>query len=282
MPELAEVETARLRMEKALKGKKLDVAFIDTKDRIVFDKASPASVKRALQGAKVIGSGRKGKYFWLELDRKPWPVFHLGMSGHVEILGAKGFERIWGRSETKPDGSATERPRFCKMLLTSADVQAAITDPRRFGRIRLAKNPLKEAPISKLGPDPLIDPPTAKELQILLTKRALPIKALLLDQKLFAGVGNWLADEILFQAGIAPQRPGKDLGAAEIKKLRSALLGVIRKAVAVDADYERFPKTWLFHDRWGKGKESYTSRGYQIRHDTIGGRTTAWVPELQR
>ncbi len=56
---------------------------------------------------------------------------------------------------------------------------------------------------------------------------------------------------------------------------------MIRKSIAVDADYERYPKTWLFHHRWGKAKEAVTSRKQKIVHDTIGGRTTAWVPAVQ-
>lgn len=286
MPELPEVETARRRMEQALKGKRIRRVQIDPRDRIAFDRAGPLVVKRALERAKVTGSGRRGKYFWLELDRRPWPVFHLGMSGNVEIRGEKGFGKSWGgmklwseRNRAPDDG---ETPRYCRILLTADDgTQVAITDPRRFGRIRLAKEPLREAPLSSLGADPLVDFPSVVELRKLLAKRRTPIKSLLLDQSLFAGVGNWIADEILFQARISPHRRASELSPAEVRRLHTRTLSIVRKAVAVDADYERFPKSWLFHDRWGKKKDAYNSRGYEIRHDTIGGRTAAWVPALQ-
>jgi formamidopyrimidine-DNA glycosylase len=286
MPELPEVESARLRMERVLKGQVIAQARPDVHDRIVFDRASPRAVQRALVGAKVLGSGRKGKYFWLVLDRRPWPVFHLGMTGNVEIRGTTGMEKAWGgdkRWGSRHAPAATGKaPRFCRLLLvTEKGAEVAITDPRRFGRIRLAQDPAREVPISKLGFDPLEECPPVAELKRILNPRRAPIKSVLLDQAIFAGVGNWIADEVLFQARISPHRLASTLTTPEVRRLRTRLLGIIRKAVSVQADYERFPGSWLFHDRWGKKKEAYHSRGHAIRHDTIGGRTTAWVPELQ-
>lgn len=136
--------------------------------------------------------------------------------------------------------------------------------------------------MKKLGFDPLRKFPTASELAPLLARRRAPIKAVLLDQKLFAGVGNWIADEILYQAGIAPARLASTLTKAEVARLRARTLSIVRTAVRAGADYERFPKTWLFHHRWGRVENSRTHRKEKIRHDDIGGRTTAWVPAKQR
>lgn len=286
MPELPEVETVRLELTRVLVGKRVSKVYVDADDRIVFDKSSPAQVKKVLSGARVTAVGRKGKYLWLELDRRPWVILHFGMTGNAEILTDAGYVKAWGGdklwAKRQQKLNTGERPRFCRLWLQMADgTQIAITDPRRFGRIRLAKDPLREAPVSLLGPDPLKEFPTFKTLKELLSRRAAPIKAVLLDQGLFAGVGNWIADEILYQAGIAPKRLAKSLSADEIKKLRAKTLAIIRKAVNLHADYDRYPRTWLFHDRWEKGKEAYTAHGYEIQFDTVGGRTTAWVPGLQ-
>jgi formamidopyrimidine-DNA glycosylase len=286
MPELPEVETSRRRVEKLFKGKHIVEVIPDNDDRIVFDQASPEEFRGAVEGARVIGTGRKGKYFWLELDRRPWPVFHLGMSGNVEIRKKKGFEKAWGGyklwSEPSRKGLDPRILPFCRLRLIADDgSEVAITDPRRFGRIRLAKDPLAEPPISKLGFDPLIAFPTAKRLGEILGKRRAPIKSVLLDQGVFAGVGNWIADEVLYQARLSPHRLASKLDAKEVGRLRTTLLAVIRKSIAVGADYDRYPKTWLFHHRWGKTKEAQTSRKQKIVHDTIGGRTTAWVPAVQ-
>lgn len=287
MPELPEVETTRRQLEKLLKGKRILHALPDNKDRIVYDTATPRAVRRALEGARVINTGRKGKYLWLELDRKPWPVIHLGMTGNLVIVHSVGSSRAWGGlrlwSQAKHTVQKNGQPKFTRLWLEADDgTQLAIIDPRRFGRIRLVNDPMREGPTARLGFDALGEFPSVAKLHTILAKRRAPIKAVLLDQAIFAGVGNWIADEILFQAKISPHRLASTLLRAEVKRLRTRLLGIIRKAVAVNADYDRFPDSWLFHDRWGKKKDAYHSRGYEIKHDTIGGRTTAWVPALQK
>jgi len=103
----------------------------------------------------------------------------------------------------------------------------------------------------------------------------------LLDQSLFAGVGNWIADEVLYQARLSPRRPASSLSLAEIVRLRRRLHDVIARAVRVDAEGDRFPRSWLFHARWGRRVGAVTARDEAIVHETIGGRTTAWVPARQ-
>ena len=115
-----------------------------------------------------------------------------------------------------------------------------------------------------------------------LRRRKTPIKAVLLDQKTFAGVGNYLADEVLYQARIAPTREASELTEEEVTKLRGAIKKVVATAVEADADETKFPDTWLFHHRWG-GKRGAAKIGrYDIVRETVAGRTTAWVPALQK
>lgn len=286
MPELPEVEAVRNRLEKALKGKRISDLYAESNDRFLFAETPWPDFKASLLGAKVRGTGRKGKYFWLELDRKPWPIFHLGMTGNVEIKppGGKG-SWAWGglRLWSNPGGDGREeRSWFCRLLITADNgLSVAITDPRRFGRVWLADAPLLHPRIKKLGFDPLLDDLSARELKLILAKRKAPIKAVLLDQKLFAGVGNWIADEILYQAGISPRRAAASLGIAEVSRLRSKMHSIIRKAVAVEADYDKFPRSWLFHHRWGKDAKAMTHAKQKIIHEEIGGRTSAWVPSRQ-
>lgn len=264
MPELPEVEAARKAALRRLKGRRI-VAVRCPPDSIVLQGGSPRRIENALRGATVLDAGRFGKHLWFELDRKPWPVFHFGMTGAFHYLRPKA-----------------ETPRFLRLELTLDDGRRFVfTDPRRFGRLRLAHDPRNEPPLSGLGHDPLFGLPTSADLAVLLASRKAPIKAVLLDQSLFAGVGNWIADEVLYQAAIRPQRKAADLSRAETARLRSTLLRVIRRAVAVDADSDRFPAGWLFHRRWGRVAGSTTSSGEPIVHDTVGGRTTAWVPTRQ-
>lgn len=290
MPELPEVECVRLYIDNTFKDKVIKSIYIDKKDHIVFDHGTPAQIRKALQGRRVKGVGRKGKFFWIELDSKPWLIIHFGMTGNAAVFKDHAFLKIWDVEEkdkkswlAKKEQKKIEKiPPYCKLLIEFSDgSKLAFSDPRRFGRIRLSTNPLQDKPISEMGPDPLEEFPSVKALQKLFHKRRAPIKTLLLDQRYFAGVGNWIADEILFQSNLSPHRAVNSLSVKEIACLRKKTLSIIKLAVKLNADYTRYPDDWLFHDRWSKGTEAYTSRGYEIRHDTIGGRTAAWVPALQ-
>ena len=157
-----------------------------------------------------------------------------------------------------------------------------MTDGRRLGRIRLRADPATEPPISLLGWDALLEVPPPGRFVAALRERKTPIKALLLDQGFSAGVGNWIADEVLYQARIAPARRADTLSEAEARRLRVTIRAVMRRAVGARSDSDHFPRGWLFHYRWGKQADARTARGERITHTTVAGRTTAWVPAVQR
>jgi formamidopyrimidine-DNA glycosylase len=159
--------------------------------------------------------------------------------------------------------------------------ELAMTDARRLGRILIRDDPLNEPPIARLGFDPLLDLPGPQAFCKMLQRRSAIIKALLLDQGFAAGVGNWIADEVLYQARIDPRRRAGTLSEAEAKLLRRRLKSVVETAVEVNADSSRYPRTWLFHERWGRRRGAKTAQGEPIEHMTVGGRTTAWVPKVQ-
>ena len=279
MPELPEVEAARVLARRVALGRRIARVWC-AGDPIVFESRAPRAFSHALLGRRVRGVGRHGKHLWLELDRRPWPCFHFGMTGEFHAPRARATRLV---SSGSKDLNAAWPPRFAKLRLTFDDGgELVMSDPRRLGRIRLRRDPRSEAPISDLGFDALLGLPRPAQFAGLLVERSAPIKALLLDQSFAAGVGNWIADEVLYQARIAPRRPARSLSRDETRRLRTALRSVIATAVAAQADSDRFPKTWLFHHRWGRNARAVTARGEKIRHDTIGGRTTAWVPSIQR
>ncbi|KAJ6706511.1 FORMAMIDOPYRIMIDINE-DNA GLYCOSYLASE [Salix purpurea] len=121
---------------------------------------------------------------------------------------------------------------------------------------------------------------TVDELHGSLSKKKIAIKALLLDQSFVSGIGNWIADEVLYQARIHPLQIASSLSRESTATLHKCIKEVIRYAVEVDADCDRFPLEWLFHFRWGKkpGKVN----GKEIDFIVAGGRTTAYVPGLQK
>ena len=264
MPELAEVETWRRLAEEHVAGKRIASVFT-TKDEIVFDNATHTRFAKALKDREIESIHRKGKHLWMDLDQAPHPYFHFGMSGSFELYHEE-----------------EERPTYLKAeLLMDDGTRLGYRNVRRIGKVRLHDDPTAVPPISKLGPDPYIELPSVLWFAEHLAKRKAPIKAVLLDQKFAAGVGNWIADEILYQGRIDPAKLAKDLTPAEVKIIRNKMRSIITKAVDVSADADRFPKSWLFHHRWGKNKEARTAKGERIAFATIGGRTTAYVPAVQ-
>lgn len=278
MPELPEVERARRVIEEVLLGRRIERVWCDNDD-IVFSQTTGRQVVRALKGRTVEAARRRGKQLWLELDARPWPLFHLGMTGQF-LTPARGPIPLASspRPRTQP-----WPPRFAKIRLhVAGGGELVMTNARRLGRIRLREDPEHEPPISALGFDPFTDMPRRPQFVAALRRRDAVIKALLLDQGFAAGVGNWIADEVLYQAAIDPRRRAASLSEAEAGRVHAKLRGVVRRACEVDADKDRFPRTWLFHHRWGKVAGAVTHRGEAIAHTEVAGRTTAWVPSVQK
>jgi formamidopyrimidine-DNA glycosylase len=149
-------------------------------------------------------------------------------------------------------------PKFFKFILHLSDgsnkdanaTQVAFCDARRLGRIRLVSSPATSPPISELGFDPILCMPTLSDFSPQVLKRSCPIKALLLDQSFSAGVGNWVADEILYHARIHPEQRCNTLSLTQLEVLHKHMREVCKTAVDVDADHTRFPADWLFIYRW--------------------------------
>lgn len=278
MPELPEVEAARVLATRAARGRRI-VRVWCAEDPIVFERVPAQKFRRALTGRRIERLHRHGKHLWFELDRRPWPCFHFGMSGGLHVPDRRSLKL----KSSHISSGETWPPRFTKLRLALDDGSELVyADARRLGRIRLRYDPATEPPISLLGFDALVALPTTAAMADVLGTRAAPIKAVLLDQSFSAGVGNWIADEVLYQARIAPNRQARTLSRDDVRRLRAAIRIVIGTAVRVGADGDRFPRTWLFHHRWGKAAGAITPRGEHIRFDTIGGRTTAWAPSVQK
>ncbi len=279
MPELPEVERGRRVALKVARGRRIVEARC-ADDPIVFDRVPPARIRRALVGRRVQDVKRHGKHLWFELDRRPWPCLHFGMTGGFHT--APGGPRVKLESTGKKPDHAWP-PRFTKLHLVFDDGgELVVADARRLGRIRLRRDPARQPPISRLGFDAHRGLPPISRFRDLVRGRGAPLKALLLDQGFAAGVGNWIADEVLYQARLDPRRRANTLTDPEIMRMRAALKRVVDTSVRVSNDSDRYPSGWLFHRRWGRNPRAVTMTGERIRHITVGGRTTAWVPTRQR
>ena len=169
-------------------------------DRIVIEGVAPRTLARTLTGRHVVAVHRYGKQLWFELDSPPMPLFHYGMTGAFHVPGSEHLPL-----EAGIDPGNQWPPRFWKIQLEFNDGgRLAMTSARRLGRIRLRQDPMHEPPLSKLGFDPLLNMPTPTAFAHLIEGRRVTLKGLLLNQSFAAGVGNWIADEVLFQAGLDP------------------------------------------------------------------------------
>ncbi|XP_057967783.1 formamidopyrimidine-DNA glycosylase isoform X3 [Malania oleifera] len=254
MPELPEVEAARRAVEEHCVGKSIKRAVV-ADDSKVIDGVSPEDFQASLLGKTIVSARRKGKNMWLELDSPPFPSFQFGMAGAIYIKGV---------AVTKYKRSAVND-----------------TDewPSKYSKFFI--EPAAVPPISELGPDALLEPMTVDKFISFLSKKEIAIKALLLDQHCVAGIGNWIADEVLYQAKIHPLQIAASLSQENCIALHKSIKEVIEKSIEVGADSSQYPSNWIFHSREKKPGKAFVD-GKKIEFISARGRTTAYVPELQK
>ncbi|HEX9642909.1 MAG TPA: bifunctional DNA-formamidopyrimidine glycosylase/DNA-(apurinic or apyrimidinic site) lyase [Acidimicrobiia bacterium] len=206
MPELPEVETTRRCLEAELAGAAV-VSSEVRRSRMLRRQPRPADFADRLAGSTVTGFGRHGKFLVAELDRDLSWVTHLGMSGRIAVARA----------------GAPEAPHTNVVVRFAGGRELRFVDPRTFGFMAVLADDELGSVLGGLGPDALTDLPRSAALELALARRSAPIKALLLDQRIVAGLGNIYADEALHRARIDPRRPGGTLAGAEIGRLRTAI-----------------------------------------------------------
>ncbi|CAO2815227.1 unnamed protein product [Amaranthus hypochondriacus] len=277
MPELPEVEAARSAIAEHCIGKKIVKAIIADDTKVIVG-VSRSDFEASILNKTIVAAHRKGKNMWLQLNSPPFPSFQFGMAGAVYIKGVAVTK--YKRSAVK---DTDEWPSKYSMFFIELDdgLELSFTDKRRFATVRLLDNPAYVPPISALGPDALLEPMTEGEFFNSLSKKKTAIKAVLLDQSFISGIGNWIADEVLYQARIHPSQSASSLSKDESSRLLKSIKEVLEKAVEVGADSSQYPTGWIFHSREKKPGKAFVD-GKKIDFVTVGGRTTAYVPELQK
>lgn len=260
MPELPEVEAYRRLAERAL-GR--PVAAVRVGDpRFLRAGASPRRLAAALRGRAFTEARRIGKLLVLDVDGGRRLGLHFGMTGRLRVDGVQGVDRLLYASER---GLAA----WDRLALRFADGGAlVVSDPRLLGGAFLDPDE------TVLGPDALTIGPA--ELRRALQGSAAPLKARLLDQSRVAGIGNLIADEVLWRASLAPARRAGSLSATEQRRLlhhlRRALADLLQRGGSHLGD--------LVPERRPGGR--CRRCGAELRRSTVGGRTTWWCPRHQR
>lgn len=227
MPELPEVETVRRGLAPFLEGAVIESVTLHRPDlRFPF----PEDFAARLSGRRIAHLGRRAKYLLATLsDGGTW-LSHLGMTGGFLVSG----QRLEESSRLLSGGPAGKHVHFEAGLLhpEHGPVRLSYTDPRRFGFMALfplgAANPYTDP----LGPEPLGNALDALTLGAALAGKRGPIKTVLLDQRVIAGLGNIYVCEALFGSGIDPRRPAGSLAPEEIGRLVAAIRAVLEEAIA--------------------------------------------------
>jgi formamidopyrimidine-DNA glycosylase len=268
MPELPEVETTVRGLAQVLRGRRIERVEVRRPD---LRRAFPEDLGQRLTGARIADLRRRAKFGLIDTDRGDTLVFHLGMSGRWRI-------------------DPTEIEKHDHLLLTTEEGRVlALNDPRRFGSVDLVRtrDVEKFEPLAALGPEPLdLD---ARALLRRLAGRQAPIKLLLLDQRIVAGLGNIYVCEALHRARINPNTAGGKVSLERLRRLVPAIHDVLAEAIAAggstlrdfaspDGELGYFSKGFAVYDREGAA----CACGGIVKRVPQGGRSTFYCPRCQR
>jgi formamidopyrimidine-DNA glycosylase len=267
MPELPEVETIKNELFPHVLGrtvKDIDIYW----NKMVRQPSLPEFRARVI-GRQITGISRRGKYLFFHLSSGETLVMHMKMTGSLLV---------------NPSNDKFSRAVFH----LDEDIDLHLWDPRKFGVMWLDED--EDAVLKKLGPEPLDDDFTPETLARILSHRTAPVKPVLIDQSVIAGIGNMYADEALFEAKIHPLKPAGKLTPEEIKRLHRAIRMVLRKAIkkggASVRNYIRPDgQPGTAHDEFsvahGTGKNC-PKCGAPIKRIVVRGRGTYICPRCQR
>lgn len=276
MPELAEVEWYRKQWNAGL-GKRIVDVRLHAGNR-VFRGANPRDLRRKLIGEKFLDSQARGKRMLFKFSGdnpeiigareniRSWLGIHLGMTGRIRVE-ARDFV------PNKHD----------HLVLYQSGRALVFTDSRQFGRVRFHHG-RKEPDWWNANVPEIISSEFDQEFvdRFLDRHRKAPIKAILLLQRGFSGIGNWMADEILWRAKVLPsKRTGKLTREERAAIFRAAKFVARRSLETLGRNFADPPKNWLIHQKWKRDGVCPRHRTL-LRHAIIGGRTTAWCPRCQK
>jgi formamidopyrimidine-DNA glycosylase len=287
MPELPEVETIRRGLANLLPGKAINDVWHDWPKS--FPNA-PSDVAKFLIGANILNIRRRAKVLIIELSSKYSLVIHLKMTGQLVFRGIKNFGA--GHPSKSLVGELPDKSTRVILDFTDGS-KLFFNDQRKFGWMRLL--PTLEVPeidfMKKVGPEPLDDDFTVSRfLERLMKRKNSPIKAVLLDQTIIAGVGNIYADESLWASKIHPLQPVKNISRAKLVGLHKNLLDVlklsIQKGGSTDRNYVdakgKKGSYLTFAQVFRKQGQACPRCGHEIIKIRAAGRGTHICPNCQR
>jgi formamidopyrimidine-DNA glycosylase len=229
MPELPEVEVTRRLLAPHVVGRRIQSVRCGPPS--YFFLTAPRRLAAALTGRDITSLERQGKYLLMGLDGGQRVLLHLGMTGQLFMAGAVSPRLITLAQHTGGNDGNAPRDRHTHLELEFADGPPGLRfrDVRKFGKVRLLAPGEGDARLAKLGRDAL--QADGELLYQLSRKRSAPVKTLLLDQGVLAGVGNIYADEALFMSGIRPTRGARRVSRKEYLTLADNVQRVLLRSI---------------------------------------------------
>lgn len=277
MPELPEVEVVRRDLEREVVGKRIKGVEVDGMRSVRRHHNRKQFISR-LEGRRITGVERRGKYLLARLDDGDVLVIHLGMSG--QLLRAKT--------------SRESRDKHTHVVITfTQGGQLRFVDPRTFGEMFVTEADAlnKVSELNHLGLDPLETAMSWESFGQLIAQRHAKLKSLLMDQKFLAGIGNIYSDEILWGAGLRWDRMSDSLSSQEVRRLYRAMVETLQDAVKyrgsslADEQYvDLFGKPGEFqlhHNVYARDGEFCRRCRHVIRRERVGGRSTFYCEACQ-
>ena len=234
-------------------------------EKRIFRKSSPAEIERYLTGRTLLGSEARGKQLLFSFSGRGWLGLHLGMSGGLRV-----------------EPRTFRADKHDHLVIHQRRQALVFSDPRLFGLVRFQHGPSAPAWWAELPPDVSSSEFSRQKMEAFLQRHGrLAIKTTLLLQRGFPGIGNWMADEVLWRAKLNPRTSTGQLAAEQSARLWRSLRQVARGALRhVGVDFSDPPRGWLFHERWGRGGQCPIHRT-ALERALIGGRATAWCAQCQ-
>jgi formamidopyrimidine-DNA glycosylase len=292
MPELPEVEVTRRQIEPLLLGR--DIAHVRTTADSYFFLTRPRVLARRLRGRRVERLERQGKYLIAHLDGGDRLLLHLGMTGQLFSAGAAS-PRLLRSAALAALPPGLQREGFVPDLHTHLRLRFAdggpeiyFRDARKFGKVQLLRSNERSPRLDKLGVDALLA--KGADLYRATRTRKAPIKTVLLDQAVLAGVGNIYADEALFLAGARPTKSARLLSHAACVQLIEAVQRVLLRSIETGgssiSDYvQPDGSDGGYQDErhvYGREGEPCKACGERIRRIVLGQRSSFHCPKCQR
>ena len=289
MPELPEVEVTRRMLAPRLVGRR--ISEVRCGPPSYFFLTPPRRLEQSLQGESIEALERQGKYLLMGLGGGRRLLLHLGMTGQLFIAGSSSprLVRRIDRYEFSPKAAA-ERDPHTHLALDFEDGEPGLRfrDVRKFGKVRLLGPGENDARLDKLGPDALTA--DGELLYAQARRRRVPIKTLLLDQGVLAGVGNIYADEALFLAGIRPTRSARRVTREQCLELATQVKWVLERSIAIggssisdfiapDGQDGQFQNERRVYARTG---EACSTCSTPIRRVLLGQRSSHFCPSCQK